>query len=1139
MPESRLAPNGAPLGQHGENLKQTGIGTGRTRPEVEEMTMDKTIIVGVGGTGLNAIRSLRRRIVETHGALTAFPQLGFLYLDTDDAEVVITEDNRKRWEVMGVSTALSQAEYRIIEAPEIGPIIRNIQAFPQIGQWFPVDELKSIDQADEGTRGARQIRPLGRFAFTLTTGAIETDFKNLYQRLPQAAGGGKTQVIVICSLSGGTGSGMFLDLAYSIREWTAGNCETTAFLIFPELTTPRGKRYLVNAYAALLELNYFSCGNVVYKGQDRKIGFKLPQNEELATGKPFDYCYIVSPRNQVGVELALETLPDMVAHRVYLNFDSSFANDAKSLLNNGSFERGLLLEDPFTGNKHSQNFFTFGLSSIQYPIEQITELFAYRIGTDLVQAWLKPREIPGNINERVQGYLPELKLSDDFLLGNRDFFGTKKDYKGYEREFEEFVNELKRTTPQRNIVSYLTERKRLYLEQFRSVGDIKFYQDKRDNLDGAVKEIVRSLRQKLSAILADPQLGHEFACGAVEELARICTARHQSFVEELKGLPARETGSARSFNSFCIEVTKSESVLLFPEKRRKEAVVKACEALSANLSATIGARAFDFGRALLDRVLEELKTLAKSLADWVIAIEKLRDEIGEEISRRRSHMAEKMASLKDFNGAILFNQERIDSLYQSFDITGAIRHVENRLLAQADGGCLSVPSLGRQATDQVYRAALDWLTSVSRERVTDKNVADKLLEDYPKADARRTMLAENFRKAMPFLAFHEFEKHIGAGKDGVAYSGSQTTAAKLVGMLDDDGGALKSVSDLKKDIVAATGLSTSEIRKLSDAHQILMLHEVTAFPLRLIKDLKTLRDRYSEYTRNKQAIPLHIQKTFDPPLMGVFQTSAEEIRAVQEIEELFLLAWVEGKIVLERNQREDRDEVRYRYREAGVDTFESLGLTFLAALELCLADSDDSRRIKRLLADDIRKHLAAFDTPQKKKGLATRLVTHLQKLKQDSPMGEDDFNYQRFDIIRKRVVVNCALPTEMTSPGPPKQAQPNPAEQKFLELVRVSIKKTKGQLNPAIEQMLRSNQSRLGLSDEDGRRIIQAAVAELQGADGSAEYRCMYSAFLDAGEITDAERAQLIQLQVELGLTEEQVKWAEASVGTGRKSAVS
>jgi hypothetical protein len=49
----------------------------------------------------------------------------------------------------------------------------------------------------------------------------------------------------------------------------------------------------------------------------------------------------------------------------------------------------------------------------------------------------------------------------------------------------------------------------------------------------------------------------------------------------------------------------------------------------------------------------------------------------------------------------------------------------------------------------------------------------------------------------------------------------------------------------------------------------------------------------------------------------------------------------------------------------------------------------------------------------------------------------------------------------------------------------------------------------------------------------------MYSAFLDAGEITDAERAQLIQLQVELGLTEEQVKWAEASVGTGRKSAVS
>src|SRR5438132_6980669 len=99
--------------------------------------MDKTIVIGVGGTGLDAIRSLRRRVVETHGALGDLPSLGFLYIDTDPKEVVITEDNRKRWEVLGVSIGLSDSEYSIIDAPEIGPIINNISAFPHIQEWFP------------------------------------------------------------------------------------------------------------------------------------------------------------------------------------------------------------------------------------------------------------------------------------------------------------------------------------------------------------------------------------------------------------------------------------------------------------------------------------------------------------------------------------------------------------------------------------------------------------------------------------------------------------------------------------------------------------------------------------------------------------------------------------------------------------------------------------------------------------------------------------------------------------------------------------------------------------------------------------------------------------------------------------------
>ena len=57
--------------------------------------MDKTIVIGLGGTGLEAIRFLRRRVVENHGGLAPLSQLGFLYIDTDRGGVAVTEDNRK------------------------------------------------------------------------------------------------------------------------------------------------------------------------------------------------------------------------------------------------------------------------------------------------------------------------------------------------------------------------------------------------------------------------------------------------------------------------------------------------------------------------------------------------------------------------------------------------------------------------------------------------------------------------------------------------------------------------------------------------------------------------------------------------------------------------------------------------------------------------------------------------------------------------------------------------------------------------------------------------------------------------------------------------------------------------------------
>ena len=102
--------------------------------------MAKQLVIGVGGTGLEVLRCLRRRIVEDYPeqGLRQFPRLGFLYVDTDPNAVEISEDNRKRWEVMGQSIQMNPSEYVIIQAPAIGRILENLPNYPQVREWLAI-----------------------------------------------------------------------------------------------------------------------------------------------------------------------------------------------------------------------------------------------------------------------------------------------------------------------------------------------------------------------------------------------------------------------------------------------------------------------------------------------------------------------------------------------------------------------------------------------------------------------------------------------------------------------------------------------------------------------------------------------------------------------------------------------------------------------------------------------------------------------------------------------------------------------------------------------------------------------------------------------------------------------------------------
>lgn len=1112
--------------------------------------MNKTIVVGLGGTGLDALRALRKLIIENHQSLDAeaVRNVGFLYLDTDPSEIVINKDNKWKWEVLGKSTALSPAEYKIMSAPDIASVIKDIDSYPHIKEWLPLDDLDSINKSAKDTPGASQIRPLGRFIFTMSSGEVESAFKNVLNRVPQAPGGGDTHVYIVCSLSGGTGSGMLLDLAYMIREWTASNCKIYAFLVFPELTTSRGIRYTVNAYAALLELNYFSNSNskLMINGQEKVIGFKLP-GKAARLSAPFDCCYIIGPRNNAGVELDLSAIPGMIAHRIYLNFDSSFSAAAERLLNNGKMERTTILPDPFNGNLHSRNFYTFGLSSIQYPIDQFLEIFSLKLSKALIEEWYRLKDFPGDINARVQGNLPLLNLTDDFLLGDKDFFGSKH-FDNFEVEVDSMINNLKQNRPQKNIAPYLSKQLELKESEFRGVGIAKYYQNKRDDLNGALREAQKLMTRKISSDLINPELGYNYCEKVIDEMIRIFKEKHKIFIDKFNGLPAKEKNSRSALSGFLNELTKNEDKLLFKEKALKDSMSKIGDSMKVNLSAKIGLKAYEFGIAFVSRLIDDLETQKENLKNWRDAIEKMKNELETEITKRISSVQKKIENVKEFNGTLLFSETKIEEIYRSLDVKSALNHIENEMLRDIEGGVLDMP-YSNYNMDSFYKSALSWLQDISVFRISETNVTDKLIEDYPDETYRRDLISQNFNKSFPFMTIDQAEIAKGFGEDKYSIT-SGTTNARLVGIMNPEKDKSTSVDKVINDIKKAT--ADVKIEPISDKHQILFLQEYTAFPLRIIRDLKTLREQYEQYFKNPKPLPLHIAKSFHPPLMNLFLTTAEQIKEIQKAEENFILARAIKKMTLEENTMQGKPEVRFRYIELGAEKFIVLGNSWEDAFNNFSRDDSEMRKSRELLNKELNMFLKGYETKVKRDELWFILDDTIKAIRDSLEYKEENPLYKRYNDIRSRIVRNYELYDDN---NPPKMVVKSATatfhsefvesptssvtadEEKFTHMVRTTLRNSKdGTLSPIMENMLKSNQKKCGVSDEKAQQIIEKVRTELFGSNKITEYQEMFEAFFEDGEISEEERAILIEKQFELGITDEQTEPIEQSIKSKRRS---
>ncbi len=386
---------------------------GNSNPQFDKPTIYPTMVVGVGGMGTNTVRAVKRRFRNVwngnHPPNT--PKAvgdnlpGMIQLLALDTEPLVNRLDQE---------PLFADEFCYMGKFDATRLVSNLDQHPEIARWwnYPSIPLGYIHN------GAKQLRPIGRLCFFRNyvnfKQGLETKLANLDKirdmETAQNRGfpvvGNYQLIYVVSSLCGGTGSGMFMDVAHRIRAQVRNNARVVGIFFLPDVLETeissdlQRRRIRANAYAALKELNYFQETQQfrsLYPSEQRE----LPD----APYAPFDFIFLVGRTNRNGNSLARKSdAEQMAAHLIQMTAISHLSNEILGLEVNVVRERMFDLSSAAgevvgqqpsrtdlereRNGAHRRNFLvysSFATSALVAPHESLVDFWQRAFVADLVR----------------------------------------------------------------------------------------------------------------------------------------------------------------------------------------------------------------------------------------------------------------------------------------------------------------------------------------------------------------------------------------------------------------------------------------------------------------------------------------------------------------------------------------------------------------------------------------------------------------------------------------------------------------------------------------------------------------------------------------------------------------------------------
>ena len=937
--------------------------------ETQSRGINRTICIGLGGTGRDVLMRIRRLIVDRYGHLNKLPIVSFVHIDTDKAATQVT-GIRTGSTYHGVDLSFKEAEKvgatmssrdvtMFVEGLERRSEYSNYGPYDHIGRWFPPRLLQDVGAIEDG---AKCIRPVGRLAFFHNYQKIKTSIVTAENRTRGhesflLKSGLRIEpglnIFVVGSLCGGTGSGMFLDVAYSLRDiYRDETAKIFAYLVISPDLYGNTNKMITNTYAALKELNYYSTPGTTFEAVYDLENSVIVQNKK----EPFDYAYLISNKTLGEYQILTQgKLCNVIAHKIALDFSGELAPVMKS--NRDNFKEKMIESDKHP-RRNTQRYLTFGLSAIYFPRDTIIEIALTKVGLELVTFWLNGKgQSPDPINLLEQFLIQHNwpndlgkrdgltnKLAESVEESNKTFSNTLKTW---QNKLSRLIAECKNKDDRTNIRQQLATE---FYKQFRTVqpGETEssrgYWLTKLIQATPKItKELNRNIDDYVMQLLTpvDPNFSikntHNWLDSLRHELHKYQRDLQES-ITDFGGIKHLED-IERKWDNAEQTIEDMENKLGIPfvdfknipfQEECKKVMQEVYKIIKHNFELTVLQETLKIVNQLQKQVQEKEKQIA--------AFSSLVEDLESAYEKEEREL--KQLNFDEMSGEAIFDTEDIELCYQTMipenDSRPQLILASSEITKETDRGA----SLGfflnmERTTYSQLKEKIDLKVNTLfafRGSNIVTSVIKRFMQKYSLA-ARSTRLTQIMQEAQPLLRLNLNDPY---------FRDEDDKSSKLVGSKDIDE---SDVTEFKKLLTQELGISTSVLKAIQADDEILIVNEYAGFPLRLISSLERMRN---PYLREQNSGTSFLHNDYRASFPDIIPPNA---RRMEELEDIFYPCL--ALELLAENQ--DTQELEFKHYDSFQDSYYTAAVSanWMEALEDLANNRNMADTLKQILDDTI------------------------------------------------------------------------------------------------------------------------------------------------------------------------------------------